>query len=318
MMSGSVLIDGIDVFDSWGAVMLRGSDAQLLRLPERKVQESVSYYEVSGEDVDLEDIVLQASDVELSFDLRSTSATTLMRNLDAFYSRLSAPGYRNIYVRTLSRTFELRYLSSTTVDQRGALSKSGVKNIVINVRFAIDNYNQMLDDTYSEPTDPDTRYTYVKLDGKDLASYGITVRGVYPTALQLPARKAPLTAVSLSQSGGYADLMTQATLEAYDVVISCSMRCDNIAQYYNHISALFARMCKTSLLDLALTAAGKNYSCYYVRQQDVIKQRAFDPGVALQFDIVLRSTDYELLSYLLGSETLQAIITEDEKLLIIS
>jgi len=317
-MTGSVIIDGIDIYNTYNATLMRGGDVDLLYWPARKEPDVVSYFEESGYDIDLEDLALESKDVTMLFYLKANSSSELLRIIDSFYARLLAPGYRSIYLRELDKSFELRYLSTNNYAQRGPLSQSGAKSAKLEVSFANDFPEQMYVSTFTSPLSTSLNSTYVEINDIDLSFYSLVVKDVYTTALALPPIKPPLVLESDYSSGRYADSFSAPTLEPFDIVISVAARSYNVNQFYNNMSALFAELTSDTLIDLTLSAANKTYKCYYVQMQNVEKKHSFNPSVHLTFDIVLKSVSYDLLSYLLGSEQQQAIITEDNKLIILS
>lgn len=314
----SVTIDNIDIASVYGALLLDDSDARLLRLPSRHVVDTVSYYEINAEDVDLTACSWQAEDVELRFALIASDTATLIRNRDAFYRALSAPGYRQVYVRSIARTLSLRYISSTECRVVSPLSRSGKKRLDLSVRFAVDDPLEMLEGGHSSQSFAASSHTYVSLSDNDLSAYGITVRDIYSTALLLPPAKISMSASSKYNNGRYVDTMGITRFESYDVIISCTMLCSDIQDYHAKMANLFSVLSSDQLLELSLEAAAKKYSVYYVRQENLYRHHSFTSRVKVSFDIVLRCLTPGLPDYILAAENMLAIATENNQIIILN
>lgn len=316
-MIGSVIIDSIDIFLTYNSILLRGGDIDLLSLPERKEPDSVSWYEKTGLDVDLSEVCFLPKQVTMTFSIRSEDSRTFIRLLDPFYRMISAPGYRQVYLRSLNRTFSLRYVSCKDYLQRGRFSKSGTKSADISVEFSMDDPLQVINQEYGSTVSENTFQTYVTLNNTDLSVFGIVVNNIYSTALVLPAQKPVLTLENSITSGVVADVDSPVTYEPFDVRISCTMKAASISQFYDNYSALFALLASDSELSLKCSAAGRAAKCYYVRQENFEKKRSFTNGVLVTFELVLKSIDLQLLRCLLGSTSGLAILTTDNKLIVL-
>lgn len=316
-MIGSVIIDSVDIYLTYNCTLLRGGDVDLLSYPERKEPDSESWYEKTGLDVDLSEVYFLKKVVRMNFYIKAEDSRTFLRLLDLFYRMISAPGYRQIYLRSLNRTFSLRYISCTDYLQRGRFSKSGTKSADIYVEFSMDDPLQVVNQDYGPTVSQNAFQTYVTLNNTDLSSFGIVVNDIYSSALILPSQKPVLTLENSVTSGVVADVDSPTTFDPFDVRISCTMRAVTVSQFYDNYSALFALLASDSELSLRCSAAGRSAKCYYVKQENFEKKRSFSNGVLVTFDLMLKSIDLQLLRYLLGSTAGLAILTTDNKLIVL-
>lgn len=316
-MTGSVIIDGFDIYTAYNAILLRGGDIDLLTYPERKEPEAVSWFEKSGLDVDLSEVYYKEKTVTMPFYISSSNSGEFLRCLDLFYRLISLPGYRTIFLRSLQRSFRLRYVSCSGYEQRGSFSAVGTKSGTVTVVFAMDDPLQVVNAETPIPVGTRPFQTHVRLNGMDLSSFGIVVNNVYNTSLSLPAQKPVLVRTSTTSSGILADLSANTTFEPYDITIKCTMLAASVEEFYTNYSALFATLSSATALSLKLTAAKKGCSCYYLKQENFTKAKAFSSSVNVSFDIVLKSIDYTMLVYLLGTTSGKAIRAENGKLIVL-
>jgi hypothetical protein len=315
-MTGSVIIDGLDMYESYKCFLLKGGDQDLLVFPERKEPDEINWFEKNGVDVDLEDVAFKAREVRMSFYFSCPTSGEFLRNLDTFYRHISSKGYREVFLRELNRTFLLRFLSCEEYSQRGHFSKTGRKAARINVVFSCDDPLQVIDLDINTPVTTRPFLTYVMINSIDLCNYGIIVKDIYTTALPLPAKKAVLE--QEISNGVVADVLAETTFEPYEIVIECSMLSPSLSSFYNDYSALFYQLSRPGTLSLRLSAANKTVSCYYTKQDSLIKVHAFSSGVNISFKLYLKAIDFSFMTYLLGTETRKVLTTENGKLLILA
>lgn len=316
-MTGSCIIDGIDIYTDFGAYITKGGDVDLMSFPERKTPESNDWFEYSGIDVDLTESYFNNKKVRISFFLKSEYSREFVRKLDAFYRLLSAKGYRNVYVRELNTTFELRYLSCPEYEHRGFFSKSGMKSAIITVEFSQDDPFQFIDLSILNPINPRQSLTCVSINSIDLSQFGIIVNKIYSGALILPGQKDVLLRESDTMSGIIADINGDTTYKQFSFTLSCTMLAPSLSEFIINYSALFNTLNSTDSLSLKLVALPKTIKCYYSKMESFIKRHAFKTGVNVVFDIVLTSVDFKFLKYLFSTENSKIIISENNKLITI-
>lgn len=315
-MTGNVIIDGIDIV-SFGAILLREGSAELLKMPTRREVENVNWYEKNGVDADLDEVSFSEHSVSLSFMISSTSTSEYLRYLQRFYMLISAPGLREVYIRSFQRSFSMRYTSCEEYRQKGHFSRSGVKSSIISITFSVDDPLQIFNLEIMTPVWAHSFSSFVEINNIDLSKFGVIVSQVYDTALKLGDKKEPLTIISEINTGVHVDNAAQARFDKQDITIHCNMIAPSLQQFYSNYNALFNHLSQRGELLLRFVAAQKCYKCYYVEQQ-VTGLVLRENSCRLTFSITLRTIDFEFSTYstrVLGDENRRAILTETRKLI---
>jgi hypothetical protein len=107
-MAGLVMLDNVDV-KTYGVFAIRGSYNDLVGLPNMKEVSLINWDTENFDDVDLTDRKIASRDITITFLLSADSADELWFNRGALRVALTADGYRNLYIATLNKTFELYY-----------------------------------------------------------------------------------------------------------------------------------------------------------------------------------------------------------------
>lgn len=285
-MKGSLIIDGIDMH-YLGIFILEGGDFDLLSFPERKAPPANDWFEQDGLDVDLDDVYFKDKEVTVTFHIAADSADEYLYNLDTFYSILQATGYRELYTRELGRTYHLRYLSCETLEQVHGLSYKGRKHADIDVKFSLDNPLQFISVQEQPLMLSMPKPTHVRINGLDLAHYGIIVTNIYNTALVAPAAKAGLTISLQRQTGVIADTASKATKQK-DVVVECVMQAPDRDAFWHNYEALFYQCSRPGAMSLELFDS-MSLAVYYVKMDSFDKFKAFSSGVHVSFKLHLKT-----------------------------
>lgn len=310
MSKGSVIIDGVDI-DELGMFILRGGDYDFLSMPARKEPEQEDWHEYDGVDTDLTEIYFNEKKITVGFHIRALTGDEFLYNLNRFHKLISAPGYRQIYSREFGKTFRLRYINCPAFAHKGGMYKPGTKRADINVEFSMDDPLQLFTGSGNMvPRNGRDGQTFVKINGRDLADFGIIVNQCYNTVLRLPAVKSPLTRSIGNRTGLLVYPLSKTTFETKQVVIDCTMTAGSRDDFYYNYEALFNSLTLKEAVQLS-TFAADDESCYYSAMQDFRKLQPFSSRIMVQFSLVLTLTGPSLIEYLLSTEDGYLVVTED-------
>ncbi|MDR1937309.1 MAG: hypothetical protein LBQ73_02260 [Tannerellaceae bacterium] len=310
-MKGSCIMDGIDIAD-WGMFIVRGGDYDFLSFPERKEPPSTNWYEHNGIDADLSEVYFKEKKISVKFYISARTGMELYSNINTFFSFVSEPGYRQIYVREFDRTFRLRYLSCPELKHKGGLVKVGNKSSLFTVEFAMDDPLQLFTNPDAAPTPPDGYFgeTHVSLNERDLSEYGIIVNECYNTILPLPAVKKPLSRDFSRINGVLVYPYSKTNFEIKQAVIGCTMRAASREEFYTNYEALFRDL--TAPGELTLASAAGEEKCFFAAMDNFKKNAPFRRRILVSFDLRLTCIDSGEIDFLLSTEDNALLVTEDD------
>lgn len=110
-MAGQILLDNIDI-STYGVFAVRGSYDDFVRMPDMKEPSLFSWETENFDDVDLTSRKIASRDITLTFLMSADTVEDLMDKRAQLRTALTADGYRNLYIATLDKTFELYYKGS--------------------------------------------------------------------------------------------------------------------------------------------------------------------------------------------------------------
>ena len=114
---GLYLLDGVDMYSTYGAAILKGSYNSLFAYPTAKEPLQNDWFEHDGLDVDLSERVFDPLSVNIQFVVVSkVSVADLVAKRDALNTALRASGYRSLFILGMQNTLSLRYVSSNGGD----------------------------------------------------------------------------------------------------------------------------------------------------------------------------------------------------------
>jgi len=306
-MAGSCIINGVDIADL-GMFILRGGDNDLIAFPSRKEPPSNDWYELDGLDVDLSEVYFNAKKVTIKFYLAAETSEEFTANMNAFRHLITSSGYKSIYIREFNKTFRLRYISCSQFTFRGGLIKPACKCAELDIQFSDDDPCAIFDGTLV-PVSQKENDTYVYLNDIELKAFGITVKNIYNTALQLAEAKDALTITNARRNGQI--VYPGSTLKSKKITIECVMQAATLAEFYTNYNALFNNLSLAEALSLKI-ADGNDVSCYYSNMTGFTKMHPFSRGVMVTFSIELVDISFRQNTYILAAEDGSVLVTEDE------
>jgi len=136
-LNGSILLDDIDVFDTYGVFAIRGSLDALVKMPTMKAPTSVSLIDQNGEMVFLQNRKVDNEDMALTFLLSGFSVEEMWRKRDALAAHLKADTTtgNKLYVRALDRYFTIYYKGCSSAK----FYQNGKKRIEMVLNFRLLN-----------------------------------------------------------------------------------------------------------------------------------------------------------------------------------
>lgn len=314
MRKGSCIIDNVDIAD-WGMFILKGGDNDFLSFPERVEPVQNDWFEFSGVDVDLSEIYFKEKTVSVNFYLTADNTDEFESRLFKFHRLVSAPGYRQMYIREFDQTFSLRYVSCPSYAHSGGLYKQGKKSGEISVQFVMDNPLQLFGETdILSPIGQRISKTFVSINNLELANFGIIVNQCYDTVLSLSAVKAPLIRSFDRHTGLEVYPSSVLRLQNKQIVIDCTMMADSLEEFYHNYTALFNNLRKGEALKLSTLY--ESFECYYSSMQNFEKLEPFTSRIKMQFSIVLTIVKPNEPITALSTEDDFCLVTEDDIYLI--
>ncbi|WP_165043721.1 hypothetical protein [Dysgonomonas sp. ZJ709] len=307
-MTGSVTIDGVDI-STFGMFILKGGDYDFLPFPDRKEPEQNNWHDYNGVDVDLSEIYFKEKRVIVRFYIANDTTQDFLSNLNAFYTLISKPGYRQLYSRDFDKTFSLRYVSCPDYSHKGGLYKYGRKRGELTVEFSMDAPIQLFTrPTLLQPVGGRASITHVQINGYDLAAFGIIVNEAYNTVLNLPAVKPPLIRSFERRSGLLVHTPADIAYETKQIVINCTMTANTRAEFYTNYEALFNNLTLTTAAVSLRTYEGTE-DCYYTAMQGFKKLRPFGSRIIVEFSLVLTAIAPGMRVYVLGTTDNRILLT---------
>jgi hypothetical protein len=290
--------------------ILRGGDYGFLPFPERKEPEQNDWHELDGVDADLSSVYFKEKKVSVRFYIKADTGDEFLSDLNQFHALISAPGYRQLYSREFGKTFLLRYISCPAFSHKGGMYKAGVKRAEIEVEFLMDNPLQIFAGSANLiPRNGRPARTFVTINNRDLADFGIIVNECYNTVLRLSAVKPPLTRSISNMNGLTAYTSARTVLEPKQTVIECTMTANNRDDFYYNYEALFNNLTVKEAILLS-TFAYDDASCYYLSMSGFQKLRPFGSRILVRFALTLVHMSPGLIDYVLGMEDIFAVNTE--------
>lgn len=182
-----VLIDNIDIYATYGAMISKGGLNGVLALPPSKKVSSNDWAEDDGIEPDLSEIYLDKRSLSIPFVFLAS-----YDKIEAFLAFLESTAYHSINFDKISLTKRFRYISSTSLKYAKEIS-----SLVCN--FSEDSF-EVVDITPVQV--PITGSDSVELDGIALTDYGIRLlKGSLPSAVAPYDTKQRLSSSSQYDNG---------------------------------------------------------------------------------------------------------------------
>ncbi|MEG1554168.1 MAG: hypothetical protein RR363_04020 [Rikenellaceae bacterium] len=289
----NLLIDGIDVYATYGIFITYGCYNNLISYPALKKPILVNNWaEEDGEDVDLTSMVLDHKEFDLSF------ATQQQDKVFVFIQMLSAKTYHEFNFGDLNRVYTLRLLSQPN-------KKMYSRSEIFSLRFA-DDYPMRRRVSGVPSSDMVSQRGYV-LDDVDMSRYGVYVLDGSDAEIM----KVPDVKINITDNMVLNDALKY---HSKNVQLPCLMLAKNIDEFWHNYEALLFALTQDDARSLYYDKLDEEYSCYY-NNSKVVKFRIAD-RVWCQFTMSLTFTSFGVPiidDAILSSENGSGVITEQGK-----
>lgn len=284
-MSGSVIIDGIDIY-TLGVFILRGGDHGLISFPARKDPVLIDWPDQDGFEISDDVPVFEPKKITINYYLKGNQ-TNFLNRINEFANLHFVPGNRSIYVREFDKIFSLRFAGITSLKINRGFTVIGEKNARINIDYVMDDPTQFLGvSSQTAARKPDTQVT---LDNVDLSEFGIIVKDIYSTAFRV-SPKGGIVYASRYKNGQTFTYQSELKKGKQVITISCVMICEDKTAFMSNWNALWNIVAVPSLT-IGLTASGKYFKAFYNSMAGFSK-RPWTYRAFAEFD--LNFTAYEL------------------------
>jgi hypothetical protein len=298
-MHGHCYIDGTDIYDAYGASILRGGYNDLLTFPAFKELPSNDWAEEDGIDVDLSEPAFESREISIPF-IASKAA-------DLIYF-LSAPGYHLLHIPPLERIYTVRLIGQSEHEAFARVT-------AFTLRFAQDVPVRPQVDPDAPAPDPglpvfDSKY---EIDDIPFCDYGITVLEAKNDLLKSPPVKANLSRSIQTGDGRIYDA-DHLVFQSKEATFRCSLNAVSMTKFWQCYDAFFAALTAPNERELYADHTGEIYPCFYKSTSGWTLHKSPSKVIA-EFSLTLVFTTFRVgaTEYLLTSEAGDYIVLEDNE-----
>ena len=298
-MTGSLYVDGYDVYTQFGMYVVSGGWNELVAFPPLKPVKSNDWQEEDGIEADLSEPVLNTREVSIKF-----AVVGLYSSLFDFLDIISDGAYHIFNCAAIGRVYRLRLTQQPNLK---ALKLLGQATLKFADDFPLDDY------VYTPPTSCLAQAESYLLDGTPFSDYGVRVlKGTYDEIAKSAAVKPNLLRNINSVAGAVYD-PASVTFKSKDVKLFCLMRANGLEELWRNYDALLYDLTRPYERSLWVDDFDRDFNCYYKSCQ-VTK---FFPSdrIWLQFTLTVTFTqDFRIEeNIILATEDGIVVCTEDGK-----
>lgn len=257
MLTGKTLIDGQDLYTTYGVYIVADSYKNLIAMPPLQEPDKNDWHEEDGIEVDLSHPVLKAKEVQLNF------ASLEINKFNDLINLLADKSYHIFEFLDIQRSFRLRLVGST---KNNACNELGLFSLKFMDDFPFYNF------TFEKPV-ADAYITNYKLDGKDFSEYSIKIlEGSKKELIKVPGIKENLIIKSKYAEGLVYD-DDKSAFKSKEIKINCLLRTDNINELWQNYTALLHDLIQPNERTIYSKELNHTFRCYYKN----CKVKAFAP-----------------------------------------
>ena len=309
---GLYLLDGVDMYSTYGAAILKGSYNSLFAYPTAKEPLQNDWFEHDGLDVDSSERFFDPLSVNIQFVIVSkVSVADLVAKRDALNTALRAAGYRSLFILGMQNTLSLRYVSSNGGDVGTVAPNKNVYSLQFTATFSLDiplqlfaiGTESVFDSTFDETFGASGRsfamgiYKYfipetILMDSIPLKNYGVAVRSFGGSALEVEDSKNPLYLTYERFTGATVDCSTVKMKRASkELKLSLTIGADSAYGAMNNYCAFFIALIASEKRTISSALFGKSFDCYYVSQSnlDMYGMNKESSACFIDFEITLKT-----------------------------
>ena len=324
MLSGLYIIDGVDIWDTDKAAILKGSYNSLLAYPERRTPDFDDWFEEDYIDVDYSSLHYEASDVTIRVGIYGDSKADLLNKAQLFKNFLNKAGNRKFEISGINTIIELRYKGGGNATASKLLSGNQFY-LEQDLLFSNDNPTQLLESNllYSDALDEYMSeltlkpFDYMVWDNYEINNipiidFGMGVTSFNGSALVFDTLKEPLINQYSNKDGVTAYVLQPLKRQAKTLNIGVVMAHSNIVDLMNNYILLFGELSKKELLSFYSGTTDMKYCGYYLKQEGL--SIYISPNLCvLEFNLEFTITEIRTINnYVVWStEYNETIMTED-------
>lgn len=344
MRTSNVIINGVDIFSTYGAIIAKDGYKELIQWPAMKAVSGNDWQEEDGFEPDLSDPRLDSREMTITFGCSGGASKVMV-----FYNFLLTQPVMTYSFGNIERSVDLRVVSMPTPEY-------AVRFEIIPVRFACDN--PLAGYSYTAPSSTLVENRQYVIDGTPLSAYGVrTLYGTIDGTMKRPDVKPLLTRNNSVIDGAEYDqnpIIYDAgstswkrrissgtvTTRARDITLHCQLTAPSLSNAWRNYDALLYNLTKkdesasdetlAGAHEILIRALGGSYRFYY-KQQQVLDYHFASGHVWIEFNLTLTlfqvlaesggddggggGGDDTQLFFLLASEDNGFVITEDGRLI---
>lgn len=223
MKTGSLYVDGYDVYKQFGMYVVSGGWNELVAYPPLKTVNYNDWQEEDGIEADLSAPVLNTREVSIKF-----AISGLYASLFDFLDILSDGAYHTFSCAEIGRVYKLRLTQQPNLKAIKLLGRATLK---FADDFPLDGY------TYLAPNSSVMYASDYLFDGLPFTSYGMRIlKGSYDEIVKSAAVKTNLLRNIGTQAGATYDAK-QVTYKSKDVKLYCLMRAETLDELWRNYDA---------------------------------------------------------------------------------
>lgn len=249
-MTGKLIIEGTDIFATYSGFVTHGGYEGLVEFPDLKDVEINDWHEQDGIEVDLSSPKLATREFALNMGFNGGQSKFF-----DFIKYITTGAVHAWNFADIGRTYNLRYVSSSTITNVGGLR-------MVSLKLADDT--PLPGYTYLAPVSTyNVRTEDYELDGLALSNYGVSILdGTLSEIENVPSAKINLLRTNNMTSGSDYD-SDFVTFKEKQVRIKCLMRAATLTELWRNWDALLFNLSKPNVRTLYTPIREKEYPCYY-------------------------------------------------------
>ena len=249
MKTGSLYVDGFDVYEQFGLYVVAGGWNELVAMPPLKTVKTNDWQEEDGIEVDLSAPVLNTREVSIKF-----AVAGLFSSFFDLLDVLSDGAYHTFVCTEIGRTYRLRLTQQPNLK---GLKLLGHATLKFADDFPLNGYR------YNAPQTTILQTEDYLFDDVPFSRYGVRIiKGTYDEITRSAAVKQNMLRNINSQSGAIYD-PEQVTFKSKDVKLYCLMRAETLDELWNNYDALLYDLIRPGERLLGVDALKQEFPFYY-------------------------------------------------------
>lgn len=299
MKTGSLYVDGFDVYGQFGLYVVAGGWNELVAMPPLKTVKANDWQEDDGIEADLSAPVLNSREVSVKF-----AVADAFNGLPDFLDFLSDGAYHTFSCAEIVRTYRLRLTQQPSMKAARILGQATLK---FADDFPLDGY------TYLAPESSMTYDGSYTVDGLPFTNYGgRMLKGTYDEVVKSASVKPNLLRNISVLPGADYDGDGSVTYKSKDVKLQCLLRADSLDSLWRNYDALLYDLIRPGERLLGVDALKQKFPFYYKSCQ--VTKFCPTGRIRLQFTLTVTFTrDLRIgeENILLATENDMLVLTQD-------